>query len=89
MRVKIRKITAKRKPTPAEAEQVSKRNYSFLENDGKTISTTNIVRYENAFDLMEIPLSMLPDFITANIYIKEDGSYAILVPKLWFWYYLN
>lgn len=51
MRVKIRKITAKRKPTPAEAEQVSKRNYSFLENDGKTISTTNIVRYENAFDL--------------------------------------
>lgn len=38
---------------------------------------------------MEIPLSMLPDFITANIYIKEDGSYAILVPKLWFWYYLN
>ena len=24
-----------------------------------------------------------------NCYIKEDGSYAILVPKLWFWYYLN
>lgn len=89
MRVKIRKITAKRKPTSAEAEQVSKRNYSFLEDDGKTISSTNIVRYEDAFDLMEIPLSMLPDFITANIYIKEDGSYAILVPKLWFWYYLN
>lgn len=89
MKVKIRKITAKRKPTPAETEQVSKRNYSFLEDDGKTISSTNIVRYEDAFDLMEIPLSMLPDFITANIYIKEDGSYAILVPKLWFWYYLN
>ena len=89
MKVKVRKRSSKRNPAPVVTEQVSKRNYSFLENDGKTISTTNIVRYEDAFDLMEIPLSMLPDFITANIYIKEDGSYAILVPKLWFWYYLN
>ena len=89
MKVKVRKRSSKRNPAPVVAEQGSKENYQFLENDGKTISTTNIVRYEDAFDLMEIPLSMLPDFITANIYIKEDGSYAILVPKLWFWYYLN
>lgn len=89
MKVKVRKRSLKRNPAPVVTEQGSKENYQFLENDGKTISTTNIVRYEDAFDLMEIPLSMLPDFITANIYIKEDGSYAILVPKLWFWYYLN
>lgn len=89
MKVKVRKRSSKRNPAPVVTEQGSKENYQFLENDGKTISTTNIVRYEDAFDLMEIPLSMLPDFITANIYIKEDGSYAILVPKLWFWYYLN
>lgn len=89
MKVKVRKRSLKRNPAPVVTEQGSKENYQFLENKSKTISTTNIVRYENAFDLMEIPLSMLPDFITANIYIKEDGSYAILVPKLWFWYYLN
>lgn len=89
MKVKVRKRSLKRNPAPVVTEQVSKENCQFLENKSKTISTTNIVRYEDAFDLMEIPLSMLPDFITANIYIKEDGSYAILVPKLWFWYYLN
>lgn len=89
MKVKVRKRSSKRNPDPVVTEQVSKENCQFLENKSKTISTTNIVRYEDAFDLMEIPLSMLPDFITANIYIKEDGSYAILVPKLWFWYYLN
>lgn len=89
MKVKVRKRSLKRNPAPVVTEQGSKENYQFLENKSKTISTTNIVRYEDAFDLMEIPLSMLPDFITANIYIKEDGSYAILVPKLWFWYYLN
>ena len=89
MKVKVRKRSSKRNPAPVVTEQVSKVNCQFLENKSKTISTTNIVRYEDAFDLMEIPLSMLPDFITANIYIKEDGSYAILVPKLWFWYYLN
>ena len=84
MKVKVRKRSSKRNPAPVVTEQVSKENCQFLENKSKTISTTNIVRYEDAFDLMEIPLSMLPDFITANIYIKEDGSYAILVPKLWF-----
>lgn len=89
MKVKVRKRSSKRNPAPVVTEQVSKENCQFLENKSKTISTTNIVRYEDAFDLMEIPLSMLPDFITANIYIKEDGSYAILVPKLWFWNYLN
>lgn len=89
MKVKVRKRSSKRNPAPVVTEQVSKENCQFLENKSKTISTTNIVQYEDAFDLMEIPLSMLPDFITANIYIKEDGSYAILVPKLWFWYYLN
>ena len=89
MKVKVRKRSSKRNNAPVVTEQVSKENCQFLENKSKTISTTNIVRYEDAFDLMEIPLSMLPDFITANIYIKEDGSYAILVPKLWFWYYLN
>ena len=89
MKVKVRKRSSKRNPAPVVTEQVSKENCQFLENKSKTISTTNIVRYEDAFDLMEIPLSMLPDFITANIYIKGDGSYAILVPKLWFWYYLN
>lgn len=89
MKVKVRKRSLKRNPAPVVTEQGSKENCQFLENKSKTISTTNIVRYEDAFDLMEIPLSMLPDFITANIYIKEDGSYAILVPKLWFWYYLN
>ena len=89
MKVKVRKRSLKRNPAPVVTEQVSKENCQFLENKSKTISATNIVRFEDAFDLMEIPLSMLPDFITANIYIKEDGSYAILVPKLWFWYYLN
>lgn len=89
MKVKVRKRSLKRNPAPVVTEQGSKENYQFLENKSKTISNTDIARYEDAFDLMEIPLSMLPDFITANIYIKEDGSYAILVPKLWFWYYLN
>ena len=89
MKVKVRKRSSKRNPAPVVTEQGSKENYQFLENKSKTISNTDIARYEDAFVLMEIPLSMLPDFITANIYIKEDGSYAILVPKLWFWYYLN
>ena len=89
MKVKVRKRSLKRNPAPVVTEQGSKENYQFLENKSKTISNTDIARYHDICNVMEIPISMLPDFITANIYIKEDGSYAILVPKLWFWYYLN
>ena len=56
MKVKVRKRSSKRNPAPVVTEQVSKENCQFLENKSKTISTTNIVRYEDAFDLMEIPL---------------------------------
>lgn len=89
MKVKVRKLSSKRKPAPVVTEQVSKENYQFLENKSKTISNTDIAHYHDTCNVMEIPLSMLSNFIASNIYIKTDGSYAILVPTLWTWFYLT
>ena len=89
MKVKVRKRSLKRNPAPVVTEQGSKENYQVLENKSKTISNTDIARYHDICNVMEIPISMLSDFIASNIYIKTDGSYAILVPTLWTWFYLT
>ena len=67
MKVKVRTRSLKRNPAPVVTEQGSKENYQFLENKSKTISNTDIARYHDICNVMEIPISMLSDFIASNM----------------------
>ena len=58
MKVKVRKRSLKE-------------NYQFLENKSKTISNTDIARYHDICNVMEIPISMLSDFIASNITSRQ------------------
>lgn len=74
-----------------EKIRAAHKEYAFLDGkafNGGTISDMDISHYCNMYYLTEIPLSMLTDYIASNIYVKEDGSRALLIPSLWVWFHL-
>lgn len=88
MKVKVRKH--KKMPVPAATEQ-AKRNaseYKFISDFHEicSIDSEEITEYCRAFELTEVSLEDVTELLVRNIYIKDDGSRAVLVPLIWLYY---
>lgn len=88
MKVKVRKH--KKVPAPVAAEQ-AKRNapeYRFISDFHEicSIDSEEIAEYCRAYKLTEISLEDVTELLVRNIYIKDNGDRAVLVPLIWLYY---
>lgn len=83
MKVQVRRIPGRKKPAPNAAEQAK-----AAQEQNERVWKEQL-QYKDRFDLVEIPVAIMEDFIAHSTHVDENGDKKILAPLafIWLWWW--